>query len=87
MEKDTPVCSECHYMELMGRAKLTANSWHRKGPRGECVCRHPDAGDVQEDVPAQSTYAGFYRLYCTGRKCSANQDISPVVSEAHPLRR
>ena len=33
------------------------------------------------------TDAGFYRLYCTGRKCSANQDISPVVSEAHPLRR
>ena len=86
MEKDTPVCSECHYMELMGRAKLTANSWHRKGPRGECVCRHPDALETFKRT-AQSTYAGFYRFYCTGRKCSANQDISPVVSEAHPLRR
>lgn len=50
-----------------------------------CMQTPGRAGDVQEDVPAQSTYAGFYRLYCTGRKCSANQDISPVVSEAHPL--
>lgn len=78
MEKDTPVCSECHYMELMGWAKLTANSWHRKGPRGECVCRHPDALETfKRTCPRSPRMPGFIALYCTGRKCSANQDISP----------
>jgi hypothetical protein len=34
------------------------------------------AGDVQEDVPAQSTYAGFYRLYCTDLHfCEATEDV------------
>lgn len=67
MEKDTPVCSECHYMELMGWAKLTANSWHRKGPRGECVCRHPDALEAfKRTCPRSPRMPGFIAFTAPG---------------------
>lgn len=67
MKKDVPVCSECHYMELTGLAKLTANSRYDKGPRDECMCRHPDALETFKMVcPRSPRMPGFIDFTAPG---------------------
>ena len=59
--------NEVPCMDLMGRAKLTANSWHRKGPRGECVCRHPDALETfKRTCPRSPRMPGFIAFTTPG---------------------
>lgn len=58
--KGAPTCRTCHFMRMTGRAKLTANSWHGKGSRGYCMCRHPDALETFNRLcPRSNRLAGF----------------------------
>ena len=63
MKKKPPVCAECQYMKLTGWAKLTANSWGRKGPRGDCTCNHPAAEETFRKMcprgPRMPGFIGF----------------------------
>lgn len=42
-EKKVPVCAGCAHMKMDGRANTTGNNRHLRGPRGYCMCKHPDA--------------------------------------------
>ena len=67
MKKNVPICSECRHMKVTGRAKLTANSWGRKGPRGDCKCTHPDAEETFKRVcPRSPRMAGFIGFTAPG---------------------
>ena len=55
-----PKCSTCIFMEVQGRAKMTANGFVEKGTRGDCVCSHPKALEAFRRVCPQSPRApGF----------------------------
>lgn len=61
--KETLTCRTCLFMKMTSRAKITANSWHAKGSRGNCVCRHPDAPEIFNRVcprsPRMACFIGF----------------------------
>jgi len=60
MKKETPKCQTCYFMNLISRAKITSNNSHLGGPRGDCMCRHPDAVDTFKKVcPRSPRMAGF----------------------------
>ena len=60
MKKETPKCQTCYFMNLISRAKITSNNSHLGGPRGDCMCRHPDAVDIFKRVcPRSPRMAGF----------------------------
>lgn len=58
-----PACRSCLYMELSGWANVTANNRHMAGPRGKCMCRHPDAVKTFREVcprsPRLPAFIGF----------------------------
>lgn len=65
--KETPTCRTCHFMRVTSRAKITANSWHAKGPRGDCMCKHPDALETFKRVcPRSPRMAGFIDFTAPG---------------------
>lgn len=65
--KETPTCRACYFMEMIGRAKMTANSWSAKGARGDCMCRHPDAVETFNRVcPRSPRMAGFIGFTAPG---------------------
>ena len=37
------ICRYCGYMRITNTAKITGNNRLLKGPRGSCMCMHPDA--------------------------------------------
>lgn len=60
MKKETPKCQTCYFMRLTSRAKITSNNSHLGGPRGDCMCKHPDAVDTFKKVcPRSPRMAGF----------------------------
>lgn len=60
MKKNVPICSECLYMELSGRANITGNNMYIGGPRGYCMCSHPMAFEMFNKVcPNSSRLACF----------------------------
>lgn len=55
-----PICRECEYMKLLGRARRTANNAYIGGPRGICHCAHPKACDTFYRIcPRSPRMAGF----------------------------
>ena len=57
--KKIPICRQCEYMKLIGRARITGNS-RLEGPRGDCMCEHPKAVETFERVcPRSPRMAGF----------------------------
>lgn len=67
MKQNTPLCSDCRHMKVTGWAKLTANSWGRKGPRGDCMCKHPEAEETFKRVcPHSPRMAGFIGFTAPG---------------------
>lgn len=50
MKKNVPICSECLYMELSGRANITGKNMYIGGPRGYCMCSHPMALEMFNKV-------------------------------------
>lgn len=65
--KEAPTCRTCYFMEMIGRTKITANSWHAKGPRGDCMCKHPDAAEIFNRVcPRSPRMAGFIGFTAPG---------------------
>lgn len=43
MKKDVPHCAGCPHMGKPIRARYNGNNAGMKGPRGSCMCNHPDA--------------------------------------------
>lgn len=67
-----PVCKGCLYMKLTGRAKVTGNNWHIGGPRGECMCQHPEARETFNRVcPRSPRMAAFIGYTKPGEKLPA----------------
>lgn len=59
MKKETPVCGKCPNMKVIGRAGITSGT-ARGGPRGNCLCEHPDAVAAFNKVcPHSPRMAGF----------------------------
>ena len=59
-KNNVPICSVCLHMEVTGRAKITSNNSHLGGPRGDCMCKHPDAVETFRKVcPRSPRIAGF----------------------------
>lgn len=59
-KNNVPICSVCLHMEVTGYAKVTGNNSHLKGPRGYCMCVHPDAFETFNRVcPRSSRLAAF----------------------------
>lgn len=60
--KKIPICRQCEYMKLIGRARITGNSLP-EGPRGDCMCEHPKAVETFERVlprsPRMAAFIGF----------------------------
>jgi hypothetical protein len=60
--KKIPICRQCEYMTLIGRARITGNSL-QEGPRGDCMCEHPKAVETFERVfprsPRMAAFIGF----------------------------
>lgn len=53
-------CRHCPYMEMFGRAQETKNNYGLKGPRGECLCKHPKAEETFHKVlPDSHRYPTF----------------------------
>lgn len=60
MKTETPTCCTCSFMRLIGRARITGNNLHLKGPRGDCHCEHPEAlATFQKVCPRSQRMAGF----------------------------
>lgn len=58
MKAETPVCGECAYMHMTGRAEKTANNGGI--PRGACHCQHPDAiKTFERTCPRSPRMPGF----------------------------
>ena len=58
--KKRPTCRSCYFMRVTGYAKVTGNNSHLKGPRGDCMCVHPDAFETFNRVcPRSSRLAAF----------------------------
>lgn len=53
--KERPTCRSCHFMRVTGYAKVTGNNSHLKGPRGDCMCVHPDAFETFNRVCPRSS--------------------------------
>ena len=69
MNKETPACRTCGFMQLTGRAKITGNNSHLKGPRGDCMCGHRKARYIFEKVcPRSPRMAGFIGYTAPGGK-------------------
>lgn len=41
--EEKPICRSCNFMQVTSYAKTTGNNSRLKGPRGDCMCKHPDA--------------------------------------------
>lgn len=55
-----PICADCDYMVLAGRAKRTANNLFRAGARAACYCGHPGAEKSFHEVcPNSGRMPGF----------------------------
>ena len=64
---EIPACRTCPFMELTGRAKMTANNRHTKGTRGDCMCKHPDAPETFNRVcPRSPRLPGFIGFTAPG---------------------
>ena len=64
---EIPACRTCPFMELTGRAKMTANNRHTKGTRGDCMCKHPDALETFNRVcPRSPRLPGFIGFTAPG---------------------
>ena len=60
MKKDTTVCKTCYYMRMIGRARITGNNDVKKGPRGRCMCEHPESIQTFKRVcPRSPSMPGF----------------------------
>lgn len=60
MNKETPTCCTCNFMNLTSRAKITSNNSHLGGARGECMCGHPKAQYIFSKVcPRMAGFIGF----------------------------
>lgn len=57
---NSPKCSACPHMDMIGRARRTANLRIGTVPRGYCLCGHPKAIETFERVcPNSPRMAGF----------------------------
>lgn len=57
---NVPICKPCIYLDITSFARTTSRNSHLKGPRGNCVCRHPAAVDTFKKVcPKSPRMAGF----------------------------
>lgn len=69
MNKETPICRTCNFMNLASRAKITSNNSHLGGTRGRCMCDHPKARYIFSKVCPRSTrMAGFIGYTVPGGK-------------------
>lgn len=95
MKKNVPICSECLYMELSGRANITGKNMYIGGPRGYCMCKHPDAEETFKRVcPRSHRMAGFIDFTAPGgnvpqiktspRWCPLRHRLAASSQEAEP---
>lgn len=60
-KKSVPICKECLYMRVTGRAICNGNNNGR--PRGDCFCTHPEAQEsfmrVCPQSPKMATFIGY----------------------------
>lgn len=61
--EEKPICRSCNFMRVTGYAKTTGNNRHLKGPRGGCMCEHPDAVKTFNKVcprsPRMAAFIGY----------------------------
>lgn len=58
--KEKPICRSCNFMQVTSYAKTTGNNSRLKGPRGDCMCKHPDAVKTFDKVcPRSHRMAAF----------------------------
>ncbi len=81
--KERPTCRSCYFMRVTGYAKVTGNNSHLKGPRGDCMCVHPDAFETFNRVCQRSSrLAAFIGYTPPGEKKAGDQDVAEVVPHA-----
>lgn len=65
--EEKPICRSCNFMQVTSYAKTTGNNSRLKGPRGDCMCKHPDAVKTFNKVcPRSPRMAAFIVLKLTG---------------------
>ena len=90
--KKIPVCRQCEYMKLIGRARITGNS-RLEGPRGDCMCEHPKAVEIFERVcphsPRMAAFIAFTKpggelpaIKTSPRWCPLREEAAPK-GESH----
>lgn len=61
--KEKPICRSCNFMQVTSYAKTTGNNSRLKGPRGDCMCKHPDAVKTFDKVcprsPRMAAFIGY----------------------------
>lgn len=61
--EEKPICRSCNFMRVTGYAKTTGNNRRLKGPRGNCMCKHPDAVKTFNKVcprsPRMAAFIGY----------------------------
>lgn len=61
--EEKPICRSCNFMRVTGYAKMTGNNRRLKGPRGDCMCKHPDAVKTFNKVcprsPRMAAFIGY----------------------------
>lgn len=67
--KERPTCRSCYFMRVTGYAKVTGNNSHLKGPRGDCMCVHPDAFETFNRVCPRSSRLAAFIGYTSPKWC------------------
>lgn len=61
--EEKPICRSCNFMRVTGYAKTTGNNRRLKGPRGDCMCKHPGAVKTFNKVcprsPRMAAFIGY----------------------------
>lgn len=94
--KKIPICRQCEYMKLIGRARITGNSLP-EGPRGDCMCEHPKAVETFERVlprsPRMAAFIGFTKpgeeypnIKTSPRWCPLRENGSSSLSGSARMR-
>jgi len=65
VKKDVPHCTGCPFVSKPRRAKRTGNNDTKRGPRGSCMCNHPEAvatfNKVRPRSPRMAAFIGYTR--------------------------